>query len=117
MPPHRNFPSAASMGGIKFLLLKPVSRTSNTVVYNPYTKATFRADSEIQLASDTPSCLMRSICVFVRCAFVLSELALMLLWAAPGFATLGQDVSSVRDDQAHLNASETVFTSQLYSVH
>jgi len=41
----------------------------------------------------------------------------MLLWAAPGFATLGQDVSSVRDDQAHLNASETVVTSQLYSVH
>jgi hypothetical protein len=60
---------------------------------------------------------MRSICFFVRCTFVLSQLALLLLWARPSFATLGQDVSSIRDDQAHLNASETVVTSQLYSVH
>jgi len=58
---------------------------------------------------------MRSIWVLAPCRFTLLSLA--LLWAAPGFATLGQDVSSIRDDQAHLNASERVVTSQLYSVH
>jgi len=41
----------------------------------------------------------------------------VLLWASPGLAILGQDVSSIRDDQAHLNASERVVVSQLYSVH
>ena len=59
---------------------------------------------------------MRLICVLERWTFALPALAL-LVWASPGFAILGQDVSSIRDDQAHLNASERVVASQLYSMH
>jgi hypothetical protein len=44
-------------------------------------------------------------------------LALVLLWALPGFATLGEDASSIQADQAHLNASVRVVAAQLYSVH
>lgn len=55
--------------------------------------------------------------VFVRYTSALSVVALQLLWALPSFATLGQDVSSIRDDQSHLRASETIITRQLYSVH
>ena len=44
------------------------------------------------------------------CTFVLG-------YAAPSFATLGEDASSIRNDQAHLNASERVVAQQLYSVH
>jgi hypothetical protein len=42
---------------------------------------------------------------------------LMLLWASPGFATLGEDASSVQADQARLNASVRVVATQFYSVH
>jgi hypothetical protein len=41
----------------------------------------------------------------------------LLLCAAPSFATLGEDASSIRADQAHLNASERVVAARLYSVH
>lgn len=34
----------------------------------------------------------------------------------PSFATLGQDVSSIQSDKAHLNASVQVMAKQLYSV-
>jgi hypothetical protein len=44
-------------------------------------------------------------------------LALVFLWASPGFATLGEDVSSVQADQVHLNASVRVVAAQFYSVH
>jgi hypothetical protein len=44
-------------------------------------------------------------------------LAIVFLWAAPAFATLGEDVSSVQIDQAHLKASVRVIAAQLYSVH
>lgn len=44
-------------------------------------------------------------------------LALMPLLASPALATLGEDVSSIQADQAHLNASVRVAPSQLYSIH
>jgi hypothetical protein len=59
---------------------------------------------------------MRFIRVFAKYTFA-PALAFQLLWASPSFATLGQDVSSIRDDQAHVNASERVISRQLYSVH
>lgn len=46
----------------------------------------------------------------------LAAVAAAVLWALPAFATLGEDVSSVRADQAHLNASERVFSARLYSI-
>ena len=42
---------------------------------------------------------------------------LVLSWASPGFATLGEDSSSVQADQAHLNASVRVVATQSYSIH
>ena len=42
---------------------------------------------------------------------------LVLSWALPGFATLGEDSSSVQADQAHLNASVRVVATQSYSIH
>lgn len=44
------------------------------------------------------------------CSFV-------FIFTLPGFAALGENASSIRSDQAHLNASERVVAHQLYSVH
>jgi hypothetical protein len=43
--------------------------------------------------------------------------ACVLLCAVQSFAALGDDVSSVDADRAHLNASVRVLTSQRYSIH
>jgi hypothetical protein len=48
---------------------------------------------------------------------VLLTPVLMLLCSSPGFATLGEDASSVQADQTHLNASVRVVAAQLYSIH
>jgi len=37
--------------------------------------------------------------------------------AAPGFATLGEDASSIQGDQVHLKAAVRVVATQFYSVH
>ncbi|HEV2698790.1 MAG TPA: DUF2844 domain-containing protein [Terriglobales bacterium] len=44
-------------------------------------------------------------------------LAFALLSASSAFATLGEDVSSVEADQAHLKTSVRVVANRLYSVH
>ena len=44
-------------------------------------------------------------------------LAFALLSASSAFATLGEDVSSVQADQAHLKTSVRVVARRLYSVH
>lgn len=55
---------------------------------------------------------------FLRCRFR-SCLAIVLpvLLSAPAFCVLGEDVSSVATDQAHLNASTRVLVMSSYSVH
>ncbi len=56
---------------------------------------------------------------FIRERVALSRgmLVALLLVALPAFATLGEDVSSVQSDQAHMKAAVRVLPNQLYSVH
>src|SRR5215475_62483 len=47
----------------------------------------------------------------------LTMLAFSLAIAAPAFAALGGDLSSIQADQAHLEASERIIPTQEYTVH
>jgi hypothetical protein len=66
-----------------------------------------------------PSLLMKSISSAIAppTGIFLLLCTFVCMFTLPSFATLGQDASSVHDDQAHLNASERVVVRQLYSVH
>jgi Protein of unknown function (DUF2844) len=81
------------------------------------TKATFYPDCKSNLHQEPCPSFMRWTHKSARIFFAAPMLALALTWALPAFATLGQDVSSIQTDRLHLNASERVMTSQLYSVH
>jgi hypothetical protein len=48
---------------------------------------------------------------------LLSLVFWVLVYRAPSFAVLGGDVSSVRADQAHINASLHVTQEQYYTIH
>jgi Protein of unknown function (DUF2844) len=56
--------------------------------------------------------------VFSRSQYLASALALLLTVCTgpPSYASLGQDVSSIQADKAHLNASVRMIPKQLYSV-
>ena len=74
--------------------------------------------SPIQLASSLPN-LMQELCssqLARVCRLV--WLPTLVFWlACPLFASLGEDVSSIRTDQAQLKTSIRVLSRQLYSVH
>jgi hypothetical protein len=57
--------------------------------------------------------------LFIREPAALSRgvLVALFLVALPAFATLGEDVSSIQSDQAHMKAAVRVLPNQLYSVH
>lgn len=54
-----------------------------------------------------------------RCLKPSTALSLLIpvLLSSPAFCALGQDVSSVASDQAHLKASARVLTANSYSIH
>jgi hypothetical protein len=50
-----------------------------------------------------------------RAGLILSAFSFVL--TLPGFATLGEDVSTVRADQAHIQGTETITEKSAYSIH
>jgi len=60
---------------------------------------------------------MSKLLIHERVALSRGIFVVLFLLPLPAFGTLGEDVSSVRSDQAHMKAAVRVLPNQLYSVH
>lgn len=61
--------------------------------------------------------MQRTCRLFTHSVHPLVPLCFILIWSTQSFGALGDDVSSIESDRAHMNASVRVIANQGYSIH